>query len=68
MRRRPGTGVSYSGLCAPCTGSVAGGIRPWGCFLGGGTATRESHPNSASYAGHLGRYQLIRKRSGNQKI
>ena len=27
MRRRPKTGVSYSGLWAPCTGSVAGGIR-----------------------------------------
>ena len=42
MRRSPSTGVSYSGLCAPCTGSVAGGIRARGYFLGCGTATREA--------------------------
>ena len=42
MRRWPSTEVSYSGLCAPCTGSVAGGIRAQGYFLGGGTAAREA--------------------------
>lgn len=71
MRRGPSTGVSYFGLCAPCTGSVAGGIRARGYFLGGGTATREAArvpPNPASYAGYLGCYQLRRKQSGYQKI
>ena len=42
MRRRPSTGVCYSGLWAPCAGSVAGGIRARGYFLGGGTATHEA--------------------------
>lgn len=71
MRRWPSTEVSYSGLCPPCTGSVAGGIRAQGYFLGAEpprAKPRGSHPNPTSYAGHLGRHQLRRKQSGYQKI